>query len=124
MMEILPSDSPEIFAAVWHEALSPRDVRAKLPTAERDRLAGRRDVRLMARYRSGAKPITAAELFEASTLGAGQWADFERIAIITDDTMLRHVVQFFAPFFHGPLRVFSNAQANEARRWLKHHGLH
>ncbi len=124
MMEVLPTDSPEIFAAIWHEPLSPDDVRASLPAGQRDRIAGKRDVRLFARYRNGAKPVTQADLAEASTLGAGQWADFERIAIITDDVLMRHVVQFFAPFFHGPLRVYSNAQANEARLWLKHHGQH
>ena len=48
-------------------------------------------------------------------------ADFS--AIITDDILMRHAVQFFAPFFHGPLRVFSNANVEGARRWLLHRDL-
>ncbi|HUO89712.1 MAG TPA: STAS/SEC14 domain-containing protein [Rhizomicrobium sp.] len=123
MMEILASGSPDIFAAIWHDPLSIHDVRARMTQAERDRLAGRHDVRLMARYKRGAKPVTAREIMEDATLGAGQWRDFERIAIITDDVLIRHAVQFFAPFFHGPVRVFSNANVEGARRWLQHHDL-
>jgi hypothetical protein len=123
MMEVLSSGSPDIFAAIWHDPLSINDVRATMTPAERDRLAGRHDVRVMARYKRGVTPVTAAEIMEDSTLGAGQWRDFERIAIITDDILMRHAIQFFAPFFHGPLRVFSNANVEGARRWLLHRDL-
>ncbi|MGZ5932793.1 MAG: STAS/SEC14 domain-containing protein [Rhizomicrobium sp.] len=123
MMEILSSDSKDVFSAIWHDPISSGDVRAGMTSAERDRLAGRHDVRLLAKVLHGEKPTSAAEILEASTFGFGQWRDFGRIAIITDEGWMRHAVQFFAPFFHGPVRVFSNTQAAEARLWINRHDL-
>ena len=121
MMEILSKHSDDIFSAVWHDPLSSDDVRASMTPAERDRRAGRHDVRLLAKVLHGEKPTSNVEILESSMLGFGQWRDFGRIAIITDEPWMRHAVQFFAPFFHGPVRVFSNARAAEARVWIKRH---
>jgi hypothetical protein len=121
MMELLSGYPADIFAAIWHDETRGRKA---LPFAERDRLAARHDVRILAKYARGAKPVTSVEIAEQSMLGVGQWRDFGRIALITDDATIRHAVQFLAPFFHGPVRVFSNAQAKEARIWVASHDHH
>jgi hypothetical protein len=109
MMEVLSGYPTDMFAAIWHEAGAPE---------------GPHDVRMLAKYTRGATPITHTELIEHSMLGMGQWKDFGRIAIITDERWMRQAVQFFAPFFHGPVRVFSNAKANDARVWVESHDHH
>jgi hypothetical protein len=106
MMEVLTGYPAGMFAAVWHDSGA----------------AG--DVRMLAKYARGATPVTGTELMEHSMLGMGQWKDFGRIAIITDERWMRQAVQFFAPFFHGPVRVFSNAQADEAGTWVQSHDHH
>ena len=123
MLEVLSSESDDVFAAIWHDPILSGDVRAGMSATERDRLAGRHDVRLLAKVLHGEKATSNVEILEASTFGFGLWRDFGRIAIITDEPWMRHAVQFFAPFFHGPIRVFSNAQAAEARLWIKRHDL-
>ena len=123
-MELLSGYPADVFAAVWHDPLTLDDRRGRLSTAERDSIAGRKDVRILAKYARGAKPITRIEQMEHMQLGMGEWHHFGRIAIITDDAMMRHAVQFFAPFFHGPVRVFRNADAQEARQWIEHHDHH
>lgn len=124
MMELLSGYPPDVFAAMWHDTLNASDTRGDMPTAERDRVAGKHDVRILAKYARGAKPVSRVELAEQGMLGMGQWKDFGRIAIITDDATMRHAVQFLAPFFHGPIRVFANAQAIEARLWIERHDHH
>jgi hypothetical protein len=121
MMEVLSGHSDDVFSAIWHDPVSDDDVRASMTPEERDRRAGRHDVRLLAKVLHGEKPASNVEILESSTFGFGQWRDFGRIAIITDEPWMRHAVQFFAPFFHGPVRVFANAQAAEARVWINRH---
>ncbi len=113
MMELLNGYPADVFAAVWHDAL-----KSAKPAADRH------DVRILAKYARGAKPVTSVELAEDGMLGVGHWRDFGRIAIITDEAWVRNAVQFFAPFFHGPTRVFGNAQVEEARRWIDQHDHH
>ena len=124
MMEMLPGYPHDIFAAVWHDPLHEGDRRAALPLDERDTLAGLHDVRILAKYARGATPVSSVEIAEHGMLGMGQWRNFGRIAVITDERMVRHTVQFLAPFFHGPVRVFSNAEAREARLWVEQHDHH
>jgi len=123
-MQLLSGYPEDVFAAIWYEPTAQDDRRGTLTTEQRDRLARKHDVRLLAKYARGSKPFTACDLMEESMLGVGQWRDFGRIAIITDEPWMRHAVQFFAPFFHGPTRVFGNAQAEEARRWIEGHDFH
>jgi hypothetical protein len=122
MMERLSGYPNDMFAAVWHAPETERF--SDHAIAKRDRLIGPHDVRILAKYARGAEPITDVELAEHPLLGTGQWRDFGRIAIITDERWVRHAIQFFGPFFHGPVRVFSNAEADEARVWVQRHDHH
>ena len=124
MMELMTGYPPDIFAAIWHDPAFPEDKRADLPSHKRDAMAGPHDVRVLAKYARGATPVTKTELIEQSVMGMGSWRDFGRVAVITDERWMRQAVQFFAPFFHGPVRVFSNAQANDARIWVNSHDHH
>ena len=117
MMEYLEGLPNDVLAVIWHDMREPNDRRATLDPARRDRLAGRHDVRLLARY---SDPAKAGNLrIEDLTRGIGLWRDFGRIAIVTDDRSVRAAVQFFGPFFHGPIRVFPNAQGARAREWVR-----
>jgi SpoIIAA-like len=122
MMESLSGYPNDMFAAVWHDPGSA--MRGDLPIADRDRIVGPHDVRMLAKYTRGADPVSSTERMEHTMLGMGQWRDFGRIAIITDERWMRQAVQFFAPFFHGPVRVFANAQAEYARTWVQSHDHH
>jgi hypothetical protein len=120
MMEYLQGFPNDVLAVIWHDMRAPNDRRAALDPARRDGLAGGRDVRLLARYSDPAKAGTVR--IEDLTRGIGLWRDFGRIAIVTDDRSVRYAVQFFGPFFHGPIRVFPNAQSARAREWVRERG--
>ncbi len=120
MMEYLEGFPHDVLAVIWHDNLGPDDRRARLAPERRDRIAGRHDVRLFARYAD--RQNTRRPRIEDLTRGFGQWRDFGRIAIVTDDASVRIAVQFFGQFFHGPIRVFSNAQGERARAWVRERG--
>ena len=120
MMEYLKGLPDDVLAVIWHEPRDADDHRALLAPEDRDSLAGRHDVRLLARYSDRARsgPVRIEDL----TRGTGLWRDFGRIAIVTDEPSVRYAVQFFGPFFHGPIRVFRNSQGAQARAWVRERG--
>src|SRR5579872_3652770 len=110
MMEVLSGYPSDVVAVLWHDPASPNDHRSDLDTRQRDRLAGRHDIRLLAKLAGDIKLASKLAGFDESVLGVGHWSDFGKIAIITDERWVRHMVQFFAPFVHGPVRVFANVE--------------
>ncbi|WP_255146376.1 STAS/SEC14 domain-containing protein [Synechococcus sp. ATX 2A4] len=65
--------------------------------------------------------------FEGFSLGAAwedtqeglrHWDGFERLAVVTDVAWMRHGLQAVAVALPYPVRVFGNAELQEARRWL------
>ena len=116
MMQMLSGFPRDVVAFVWHDDMSANQFHDAL-TEHREGPSGKHDIRLFARLAEDHSGDDTTSLDDAM-LGAGNWRDFGRIAIVTDETWVRHMVQFFAPFVHGPVRVFSKAQSEDARRWL------
>lgn len=119
MMEVVTGLPRDVVSLVWHEMSSLDDIRASLTPEERDKRAGKHDVRLLAKLRSPNVPGPRIPSLDELSRGAGEWRNVGRIAVVTDEPLFRHVIQFFGPFFHGPIRVFTNAQSLEARMWLE-----
>jgi stage II sporulation SpoAA-like protein len=117
MMQMLSGFPRDVVAFVWHDDMSASEFQSALASAARSEPAGKHDIKLFAKLAEDHSGEDTTSLDDAM-LGAGNWRDFGRIAIVTDETWVRHMVQFFAPFVHGPVRVFSNAQSEDARRWL------
>src|SRR5258706_2525757 len=118
MMEVLSGYPSDVVAVVWHDPLDANDVRSSLEPAARDKKAGKHDIRMLAKLAGDIKRTNKLAGFDDAVLGVGHWSDFGKIAFVTDERWVRHMVQFFAPFVHGPVRVFSNAEVDAARAWL------
>jgi hypothetical protein len=124
MMETLSGFPRDVVAFVWHDDMSASEMHNAQPKGRR---TGKHDIRMFAKLVDEHRDDHASGRsisLDDSMLGVGHWKDFGRIAIVTDETWVRHMVQFFAPFVHGPVRVFSNAQVEDARRWLMRRDLH
>src|SRR5215472_11378587 len=106
MMEVLSGYPSDVVAVIWHDPSSPDDQRSDLKPQLRDEMAGKHDIRLLAKLVGDMKNTSRLAGLGDSLLGVGHWSDFGKIAIITDERWVRHMVQFFAPFVHGPVRVF------------------
>ena len=118
MMEVVTGLPRDVVSLVWHEMSSLDDIRASLSPEERDKRAGKHDVRVLAKLKSPSAPTPRIPSLDELSRGAGEWRNVGRIAVVTDEPLFRHAIQFFGPFFHGPIRVFTNAQSVEARMWL------
>ncbi len=72
--------------------------------------------------------VIAGEDFEGFDLGAAwadtklglsHWKGFDRIAVVTDAGWMRNSIRLAAPVLPCPVQVFSVADCEEARRWLR-----
>ena len=118
MMEVVAGLPSDVVSLIWHDMSSSDDLRANLSPQERDKRAGPHDVRLLAKLKSPRTAPAHSSWLDELAPGAGEWSHFGRIAVVTDDPLSRHAIQFFAPFFHGPVRVFRNSESAQARLWL------
>jgi hypothetical protein len=119
MMEVVGGLPRDVVSLIWHQMSSGDDIRANLTPQERDQRAGPHDVRLFAKVKSLDSSPPRRSTLDDLPSGVGEWSQFGRIAVVTDEPLYRHVIQFFGPFFHGPIHVFTNAQSVQARQWLE-----
>lgn len=117
MMELLSGFPKGVVALVWHDKIA-QDIDPKASPEERDARASNHDIRVLAKLHDE-RHGSLADVMR----GWGQWRDFDRIAIITDEASVRHAVQFFAPFLHPGIRVFRNRDSEAAREWLRRRDL-
>lgn len=119
MMEFLSGFPKDVVALVWHDRIA-KDIDPDAFPSARDAQASSHDIRVLAKLHSD---DDHRGTFEETMRGSGQWRDFDRIAIITDEPSVRHAVQFFAPFLHSAIRVFPNRESEAAREWLRRRDL-
>jgi hypothetical protein len=62
--------------------------------------------------------FTSGAMWDDSKLGLAHWKAWERIAVVTDIQWIAHATRMFAFLMPGMVKVFSNADLAEARRWI------
>ncbi|MGA9827207.1 MAG: STAS/SEC14 domain-containing protein [Rhodanobacteraceae bacterium] len=62
--------------------------------------------------------FTSGAVWDDSKLGIAHWKAWERIAVVTDIQWIAHATRMFAFLMPGMVKVFSNADLAEARRWI------
>ncbi|WP_241780212.1 STAS/SEC14 domain-containing protein [Mycobacterium persicum] len=86
-----------------------------------DRLARHRKVRIYCEIPSDFQRFDPGAVWEDSKFGFGHFFDWERAALVTDVEWMAHVAkfsQFFGFLWPGEYRAFSNADVDEARKWI------
>lgn len=58
-------------------------------------------------------------LWADSKLGLTYWSGFERLAVVADTGWIATAARAFAPLLPCPVQVFSLAETDAARRWLR-----
>lgn len=66
---------------VWHDMLSDDDMRPNLTPQERDRRAGKHDMRGLARVVNPNRVDSKIATLEDLAQGGGQWRDYGRVAV-------------------------------------------
>lgn len=88
-----------------------------IPTVE-DSLTRNAKLRLYYELGSEFAGIDPGAEWEDLKLGIEHPTRWERVAVVTDVAWIRHLVGVFRFVMPGELRVFTTAQASEARQWI------
>ena len=62
--------------------------------------------------------LDPSAVWQDTAVGVSHFTRWERIAVVTDIDWIRSTVQFFKFIMPAPMKIFPNAEAVEARRWI------
>ncbi|MBE9636340.1 STAS/SEC14 domain-containing protein [Salipiger mangrovisoli] len=76
-------------------------------------------LRLLAIVEARPSEFTLGAMIQDARTGLKHWRGFDRIALVSDDTILRKAVGGFSVFMPCPVATFAIKDADDARRWLR-----
>lgn len=118
MIELLSGFPDNVLAARGHGRLTAHDYIEVLQPAVEARMAAHRPLRFFFHLGEDYEGIAPGAMVEDARTGLSHWKDWGAIAIVTDAASVREIVGFFALFFHHPVRVFFDADYDEAKAWI------
>lgn len=119
MIEVLSGFPDDVLAMAWRGEVTADDYKDVAKPAVKEKLKkNKNDLRMFAKFGPDFHGMSPGAALQDTKLGISNWDDFGRIAVVTDVGWMRTAIQFFAPFFHGPIRVFSTEDSERARVWL------
>ena len=75
-------------------------------------------VRLLYWLGPGFKRFSAGAMWDDARFGLLHLGDFKKIAVVSDAEFIRASVKLFAPLISAPVKVFQNAEIEDAKRWI------
>lgn len=75
-------------------------------------------LRLLVQFGEEFRDMSLGAMWEDARLGPTYWRDFERIAIVTDETWLIRALTLFAPLISAEIELFGTGQIEAARDWI------
>lgn len=119
MIEALADFPERVVAFACHGHVTRADYEAILVPAV-ERALGRHE-KLRLYYETGAdfSGIDPGAVWEDVKVGVEHLRRWERIAVVTDVEWIRHTMRIFGFLLPGELRLFSTAEREVARTWIK-----
>ena len=118
MIEFVKGLPDNVLAVDCRGQIHADDYERTLVPALEKKLAGHDKLRLF--YRAGPefKGIDPAAVLEDTKVGFAHLSRWEKMAIVTDVEWIRLAIKAFAFLMPCPVKFFSVAQEDQARRWI------
>ena len=118
MFEVMHGFPDDVLAIRGTGRISAEDYRDTLIPEALRRIKQHGSLRMLCYLGPEFEGMTPGAIWADTKLGVQHWGDFGRLAVVTDVEWITNAVRLFAPFFHHPVRAFSNVDLDEARRWI------
>lgn len=119
MIEHLREFPGNVCAFVCHGQVTRQDYTDVLVPTVKTALESHDKVRLYYETAPDFTGIDTAAVMQDTAVGMRHLFSWERIAVVTDVDWIRNTFRFFTFLMPAPMRVFSNAEAEDARRWIQ-----
>ncbi len=121
MIEALEGFPDNVAAFAFHGKVTKADYDSVLIPGFEDKLARHKRVNVYYEITTGLGGLDPGAIWADSRFGFAHYFDWDHCAIVSDMEWVEHVARFFELFgflWPGRLRVFSEAEAEDARRWI------
>lgn len=119
MIEIRDTHSDGLIEIRMVSPVTEDDYKTTLVPAIDAALAKHDRVRLLAVIEAKISDFTLGAIFQDSRLGLKHWRGFDRVAVVTDNSIIAASVSAFSIFMPCPVMKFDMDEQDEARRWLR-----
>lgn len=75
-------------------------------------------IRMLYQVESDMCDYTAGAMWDDAKVGLKHFTHFEKVAVITDNSLIAGGVKTFAFLMPGEVRVFQNAEIEKAKTWI------
>ena len=118
MIELLKGFPGNIVACVCHGQVTKAEYTAVLIPAVERAIKDHDKVRLYYETAADFNGIDPSAVWEDAKVGVGHFLKWERFAVVTDVEWIKQTMKFFGFLIPGEMRVFSNTEAAQARKWI------
>ena len=118
MIEILRGFPTNVVAIACHGQVTKKDYEDVLIPAVEKALQSHDKIRMLYEVGSDFAGYDAGAALEDFKTGMEHLMHWERVAVITDIEWIAAAVKVFGIFLPGALRVYSSADAAQARLWI------
>jgi len=75
-------------------------------------------IRMLYQVESDMCDYTAGAMWDDAKVGLKHFTHFEKIAVVTDNSLISGGVKTFAFLMPGEVRIFSHSELEEAKSWI------
>lgn len=118
MIEVLKGFPATVAAFACHGHVTRKDYDTVLVPAVEATLNHHEKARLYYETAADFEGIDAGAVLEDTMVGLSHALRWEKMAVVTDIGWIRHAILLFRFVMPGELRVFSSADAEQARAWI------
>lgn len=118
MITLLDGYPDDVLAISATGQVTARDYEKVLIPEGEARLKRHPKIRFLYHIGEEFKGMSPTAMFMDARFGLAHMRQLGRSALVTDVPWIADGAKLFAPFFHMPFRVFSNAEFEAARTWV------
>ena len=118
MIELSKGFPDNVLAVICHGRITKEDYEKAIVPAVVDALKRHQKLRLYYETARDFGGIDAGAVWEDFMVGMEHFTRWERIALVSDVDWIKHTMRFFSFLMPAEMKIFSNAQADEARAWI------
>ena len=116
---VILDDCPDDVVAIRAEGtITSRDYEEVLIPEIEKKIKAHGKVKMLYWCGNGFEGFSAGAMWDDARFGLTHLTDFSKIAFVSDVEWLRTSMKMFAPLMPAPVKVFHNAEIEEARKWI------
>jgi SpoIIAA-like len=88
-----------------------------IPAVEK-KLKSEKRIRLLYHLASNFSDFDLKAMLDDAKVGMNHLHAWEKVALVSDHTVINNIVKFFGHLFPCEFRIFKNAELGEAKKWI------